>query len=125
MRTTDIQVRQMASIPEGVNVIPFIEMASAIVDDLESCARGKLKDQRLELIERNLACHFAQVSGAPTASSVTSKSIAGASTSFNRGNPTPITGTPYGQMAVQLDSTRCLVGILEGPVDVVWLGTAR
>jgi hypothetical protein len=125
MRTTEEQVRALAGLPDSIHVLSYMEMATAIVDDLVKYAKGKLDDPRLELIERNLSAHYAQVSGASTASSVTSKAIAGASSSFNRGNPQAVTGTPYGLTAVQLDTTRCLVGIMEGPVQAIWLGTSR
>jgi hypothetical protein len=125
MRTTSEQVRALGQIADSVNVIPYIEMATEFVTQLAACDKS-LTSSRLELIERNLACHFAFTSGVPTAASVSSKSIGGASTSYNRmpaGNG--LQGSPYGLAALQLDTKRCLVGIMDGPVEIIWLGKKR
>jgi hypothetical protein len=121
MRTTASQVRALAQIDSAINVDPYIETAHMFTNDLASCAQ--LDDTRLELIERHLAAHFAFMSGVVTGASIASKSIGGASTSYSRPQGSgKLTDTPYGLTAIQLDSSKCLVGILEGPITITWLG---
>lgn len=125
MRTTPEQVRALGQIADTVNVVPYIEMATEFVTQLAACDKS-LTSSRLELIERNLACHFAFTSGIPTGASVTSKSIGGASTSYARPQSgSGLQGSPYGLTALQLDTKRCLSGIMDGPVTITWLGTSR
>jgi hypothetical protein len=125
MRTTPDQVIAMGKMPEGTDVVPYIEIATNIVDDLAKCDKS-LDSTKLELIERCLACHYAYTSGVSTGASITSKSIGGASTSFSRPTGgTGLQGSPYGLTALQLDKKRCLVGILDGQVSITWLGTSR
>lgn len=123
-RTTPEQVIALAQMAEGTNVIGYIETATSIVNEIETCSG--LGADRLELIERYLAAHFAFLAGVPTGASVASKSIGGASTSYNR----PAVGdgvlaSPYGATAIQLDTSRCLSGVLIGTVGIQWLGKAR
>lgn len=125
MRTTATQVRALAGIAESQDVEPFIETANAFIDTL-AAKTSVHDDRRLELIERHLAAHLAFLAGVATAASVTSKSIAGASTSYNRASlGTGLAGSPYGLAAKQLDTTAHLIGIMEGTVQVLWLGTPR
>jgi len=126
MRTTPDAVRALAQISSSVEVVGYIEVATNVVDELATCDR-QITPERLEIIERYLACHFAYMAGVTTAASVASKSIAGASTSFVRpsSSDSGIKGSPYGMTAIQLDTRRCLVGILEGPIVITWLGTQR
>jgi hypothetical protein len=122
MRTNPFKVRELGGISESTNVDSYIEIAHQITNDLVECS--KIRDEhRLELIERNLACHFAYISGVATAASITSKSIGGASTSYGRPQAsTGVSSSPYSTTAIQLDSTMCLAGILNGPVKLTWLG---
>lgn len=125
MRTTPDQVRALAQINDSVDVLPYIEVATEIVNQLAVCDR-QLTPTRLELIERNLAAHYAFTSGVPTAASIASKSISGASTSYSRtSNGSGLASSPYGLTAAQLDTRRCLSGILDGGVSIEWLGTER
>ena len=106
------------------SLTPFIDTASAMVDDVVDCAALKdivLTDARLELIERWLAAHLYAVSDKP----YTSKSTEGASASFNGQTATYLEATLYGQTAMRLDSSNCLnaVGAAETKVaSGFWLG---
>jgi len=124
MRTTASQVRAVAQIDETINVDAYMETAHVFVNDLAACAT--LDDARLELIERYLSAHFAYMAGVTTGVSIASKSIAGANTSYTRPQGQGrLSDSSYGLTAIQLDTSRCLVGILEGPVSLTWLGTDR
>jgi len=123
-RTTPEQVTALAQLADGTDVLGYIEAATSVVNEMATCSG--LDAIRLELIERYLAAHFAFVAGAPTGATVTTKSIGGASTAYNR----PAMGdgpmaSPYGATAIQLDTSRCLAGILMGPVKMTWLGKER
>lgn len=124
MRTTATAVRNLAKISEEVDVLPYMEIANELVTEIAGCS--KLNDTRLELIERNLAAHYAFMSGITTAASVTSKSIGGASTSFSRtGRSTGLEGSPYGEAARMLDPSGCLLRAINGAPTITWLGTPR
>lgn len=123
IRTTPEQVTALGQFPSSATLEPYIEVASSFVDELETKGAG-LTDSRYELVERHLAAHFAVLAGVSTPSSVQSKSIAGASTSYAR--PTGRSGleaTPFGLTAKQLDTSRELSGILDGESRVTHLGT--
>lgn len=123
MRTTEEQVRELAGIPTSKTVSQYIEIATAITDQVAAC-NPLLSATILELIERNLAAHYAYVSGVKTDASVSSKSIGRASTSFSRATSSN-NRSPYLETAMNLDTGRCLIGIIEGPVSIQWLGTER
>lgn len=122
-RTTPEQVIDLGKMETGTDVIGYIETATTIVDDLEACSAGT--EQRLELIERYLACHFASIAGVETGASIASKSIGGASTSYSRQASAEIDQTPYSKTAIALDASRCLYGILYGAASFTWLGKER
>lgn len=124
MRTTATKVRDLAKISEEVDVLPYMEIANALVTDIAACS--KLNDTRLELIERNLAAHYAFMAGVHTAASVTSKSIGGASTSYARAQRSAgLEGSPYGETARTLDTSGCLLRAINGAPTMTWLGTER
>jgi hypothetical protein len=92
------------------SLIPFMETASAIVDDVALCAiaRNKTLDaDRLELIERWLAAHCYKLADQGYASN----STADASASYQGQTGMYLEGTKYGQMAVRLDKSGCLQAI--------------
>jgi len=121
-RTTALAVRTLAGLPSTYSVDAYIEIASAFIDDYVSCS-GITDATRLELLERAMAAHYATVAGAPTQSSITSKSIGGASTSYNRQQTGEgVLGSSYARMAQDLDSTGCINSLLQGAVNVTWLG---
>lgn len=123
IRTTAEQVANLAQFADQSLLEPYIETASSFVDELEEKG-ANLTESRFELVERHLAAHLATLAGVVGPSSVASKSIAGASTSYTR--PTGRQGleaTPFGLTAKQLDSSRKLSGILDGEARITYLGT--
>lgn len=112
---------------ESPSLTPFIETASAVVDDVAACATAKavtLGDTRLELIERWLAAHYYQQSDQGYASNSTE----GASASFHGQTAMYLESTKYGQTAVRLDKSGCLAAIAGGERKVAsgaWLGKTR
>lgn len=109
---------------DAPSLTPFIDTASAIVDDVDECATDRgytLGSTRLELIERWLAAHFFQQSDQGYAS----KSTAGASASFHGQTKMYLESTKYGQTAVRLDKSGCLQAIASEErkaVQADWLG---
>lgn len=107
---------------ENYDLTPFIEVASAVVDDVYECAFDKgvtLSATRLELIERWLAAHFYKLSDKGFASS----SQQGASASYDGQTGMGFDATLYGQTASRLDSSGCLENLdktQEASLD--WLG---
>lgn len=120
IRTTEAAVRAISGIKDTVDVSSYIDVATNIVDDIEATGDSCLNDAKLELIERYLAAHFASLVNRR----VTSKSIAGASTSFEGS----VSGegfdlTPFGQQAKLLDCTGLLSELPLKKVSMTWLGT--
>lgn len=124
MRTTEDKVRALGRISSNEDVSPYIEIANAIVDQLVGeCSSAS--PIILELIERNLACHYAYAAGIRTAATITSKSIAGASESFNRpasSSKDLVLNSPFGETAIQLDPCKKLPEILTIPASLTYLG---
>jgi len=109
------------------SLTPFIDTASAYVDDIVTCAAERspavtLSAARLELIERWLAAHFYAQSDKPYAS----KNTEGASASFHGQTAMYLESTLYGQTAMRLDKSGCLSSIGSGAerkvASAVWLG---
>lgn len=107
------------------DLTPFIETASAIVDDVVECSesndRTTLDSTRAELVERWLAAHFYQQADP----GYQSKSTGGASGSFLGRTDMYIESTRYGQTAVRLDKSGCLetlAGKEKKKAGAVWLG---
>lgn len=88
----------------------FIDSASAIVDDVATCAIDRdmaRSAAQLELIERWLAAHFyAQMDML-----YQSRSTGGATASFQGQTGMSLDSTRYGQSAVNLDYSGCLSAI--------------
>lgn len=122
-RTTASAVRAVGGFPTSLNVDVFIETANILVDQVAACAGSKLTDRQLEMIERWLAAHFTKV----MSPSATSKSIGGASTSYEgRGNSgMGLYQTSYGQHALILDTSGCLQKITAKRPTLSWGGTSR
>jgi len=87
---------------------PFIETASAMVDDVVSCMAAKgataYPAKRLELIERWLAAHYFKVSD----KGYSSRSTEGASGNFDGQTAMYLESSLYGQTALRLDPSGCL-----------------
>lgn len=95
------------------DVQPYVDTAASVVDDVEACGvrRGEpYTDAKLELIERWLAAHYYKQSDQP----YSSKSTAGASGSFQGQTGMYLESTKYGQTALSLDTTGCLLAIATG-----------
>lgn len=101
---------------------PYIATASALVDRVATCATNKgitLSATELELIERWLAAHCYCLSDQTYAS----KSTEGASASFHGQTGMAIESTRYGQMALTLDVSGCLMALSKRQVaSAGWLG---
>lgn len=118
-RTTDVLVKKVLAPGRDYDTVnnpslqPFIEAASSVVDDVVTCAtrKGKtLTSTKLELIERWLAAHLYQMSD----EGYTSRSTMSASGSFQGQTGMYLEATMYGQTAITLDPTGCLVAIAKG-----------
>lgn len=97
------------------SLIPYIDAASSMVDDVVDCASAKgvvLSAAKKEIMERWLAAHFYAISDKPYAS----KSTEGASASFHGQTGMYGEATLYGQTAMRLDPSNCLAAILGGKV---------
>lgn len=105
IRTTTTAVAAILKVEDNSALDPFIETASAIIDDLVVAYPNVLTASRLELIERWLSAHMYLGSNPE----VTSESALGASQSFRLQTPGEgLAATPFGQKAVDLDSTKFL-----------------
>lgn len=101
------------------SLLPFIEAASAIVDEI--AAFEVYSNARLELIERWYAAYAYKVSD----KDFTSRSTLGASGSFAGQTGTGLDANLYGQMVKQLDTAGVLGQVASTGTTVggVWLGT--
>ena len=119
-RTTTDLVKSVLPVSPTKSLKPFIDTASKLVDKMTECAGDDLDEQHLELIERWLAAHYFSVVNPNT---LTSKSIGGASKSFQSSPVTTgLSGTVYGQQALSLDTSGCLEKLTGETVSLVWLG---
>ena len=106
------------------DLTPFIDTASALVDDVAECATNKgkpLTSGRLELLERWLAAHFYQQSD----QGYTQRATLRASGTFQGDTGMYLESTKYGQTARNLDSSGCLNAIANGTRKVAggfWAG---
>lgn len=108
---------------EESTVDPFVEAASAIVDDVNTCATARgstLSSTRLELIERYVAAHLYRVlvdQGAREEETADAKIVYEGSTAMM------LDATFYGQTAKMLDSTGCLAAQSnQKRISISWLG---
>lgn len=103
----------------------YVETASALVDDVVTCAALKSithSAAKLELIERWLAAHLYAVSDKPYAS--TSK--LGRSALFQGQTGMYLEFTGYGQHALMLDTSGCLAAIGKNQrATFAWLGKRK
>lgn len=106
------------------DLTPFIDAASAMVDDAVTCASDRditIDSTRAELIERWLAAHFYATSD----KTYQSKSTEGASASFTGQTAMYLESTLYGQHAMRLDKSGCLSaagGAERKTARAKWLG---
>lgn len=106
------------------DLTPFIDTASAFVDDAIECATEKgltIDSTRAELLERWLAAHLYAISDKP----YSSKNTEGASASFNGQTAMYFEATLYGQQVMRLDKSGCLAAVGGAEAKVaggLWLG---
>lgn len=111
---------------------PFIDTAVAITDRVETCAVSKgmtLTAAELLLIERWLAAHFYKHAYDRQFSN---KSSAGASAGFTGQSAMYLEGTTYGQNALSVDYSGCLLSLVptSSPTQrriagAAWLGKRK
>jgi len=120
-RTQEDEVRAIGGFKEGISLLPFIQVASRLVDRVSDCAGSDLDEASLGDIEMWLAAHYASL----TNPLIMSKSIAGASSSFQRGQVTDgLKATVFGQQALALDSSGCLEKLTANQrPGLLWGGT--
>jgi len=104
-RTTPTAVAGIISVDAGLDLNPFIEVASSLVT--EWCAPGISDSARLEMIERYLAAHLYGLRD----QQVQSEAAGGASATYQGKTDFFLEGTQYGQTAILLDSTGNLARI--------------
>lgn len=97
-RTTSSAVGMIIEVDANVSLTPFIEAASALVDDV--CLKSGYTDNRLELIERWLAAHF-YTARDPRAESEKVSVIA---VKYQSKVDLGLNSSHYGQMAMRLDT---------------------
>lgn len=120
IRTTAEAVGNIIEVDGSIDLTPFIETASSLVDDV-AAASGAPGATRLELIERYLSAHFYTLRdprpvserAGPVSATYQSKVALGLKTSH------------YGQTAISLDPTGVLDAASKGKQigAVAWLGT--
>ncbi len=121
-RVTDIEVAGIIDVDSSIDLTPFINTASSLVDEL--CSGVGYDETRLKLIELWLAAHFYAIRDPRT----TGEGIAGVSVSFQGSTGMNLASTSYGQQAMLLDTAGALSrlnrGIATGlgRVGVYWLG---
>lgn len=119
-RCTIDDVRANMEASPGVNLQPFIEAASALVDHVESKdSNSLLNDTLLKQIEIRVACHYCSRRD----QQLVSESVGGASGQYMVGQlGEGLRATTWGQDAIQLDITGVLATLGESQVPFDWLG---
>lgn len=127
IRTTSGAVAGIIEVDAAISVTPFIEVASALVDEL-SAADSTVTATRLELVERWLAAHFYAVRDPRS----TSEQAEGIGASYESRVDLGLSITRYGQQAMMLDTTGWLAAYNAQAKDgaprkakLRWLGTPR
>lgn len=126
VRTTEAAVSAIIEVDATIGLTPFIEVASAIVDDV--CTDSGYSSTKLELIERWLAAHFYAIRDMRTA-----QEVAGSvSQSFQFKLGLNLANTMYGQQAMLVDTAGNLAALSKRmekgkkqSVGVTWLGTGN
>ena len=115
IRTTEEEVQAVVEVSSDINVLPYIDIATILVDKIVECAaeRGQtLSDTQLRVIEAYLAAYF--YSGRDPR--YTKKKTERAEASFT----VPV----YWEMAKRLDTSGCLdsFGRDQHYIEFAWLG---
>lgn len=106
------------------NLQPYIDTANAIVSRVATCATLKstpLSSGELELLERWLAAHYYQQSD----QGYSARTTADASGTFHGQTGMGFESTKYGQSALGLDFSGCLMSIGKKRAAAIWLGKTQ
>lgn len=104
-------------------LLPFIEVASVMVDNVISCATSNgatVSDKQAELLERYLAAHAYQLADP----GYQSRRTGDASGTFNGKTGVGLESSRFGMMAKTLDTTGCLASMDAGNItaSISWGG---
>jgi hypothetical protein len=126
IRTTAEAVGGIVEVDASISLVPFIEVASALVDEVCDVAEAGYSAARLELIERWLTAHFYCVRDPRSVEEQAGKvrEVKESNTDLN------LASSKYGQMAMTLDTYGGLAGLNQATikgtprrVSVSYLGT--
>lgn len=109
-RTTTELVGGIIEVDDDIDVAPFIDTASQLVEEL--CVPAAYSDERLELIERWLAAHFYAIRD----NRRSSESIRGIQETFQFRVDLNLNATMYGQQ-VQLLDTALTLAVLQHKIE--------
>ena len=120
-RTTASAVEGIIEVDSSIDLTPFIETASALVDDV--AAASDLGAVRLELVERWLAAHFYCMRDPRT----TAEKAGPVGANFQSAVDLNLATSHFGQQAMVLDTSGTLRNISRGrrKPSVLWLGTTQ
>ena len=122
VRTSSAAVGGIIEVDATIDLTPFIETASALVDDIAAGdTNSVLTDTRLELIERWLSAHFYAIRDPRTSRERADRIELTYQTKVDLN----LSVTHYGQQAMILDSTGQLKLLSDGKrrtVTLTWLG---
>lgn len=123
IRTTDTAVKAIIEVDPRIDLTPFIETGSAVVDNLHAAdSKTLLDDVRLELIERWLSAHFYAIRDARR----TGDTAGDVSATYESKVDFGLKLTRYGQQALILDTTGYLNSLNSAKLinaSVTWLGS--
>lgn len=124
-RTTSQAVLDLIELEDGVSVTQFIDSATMLVTEKCDTVSNSYSVERLEMIERYLAAHFAAVKYPRT----TSESAAGTSESYQTSVGKGFELSPFGQHAMLLDTGGGLAKLNKNTQDgvrsvasLMWMG---
>ena len=127
VRTTETDVEDIIEVDEAIDLTPFIEVASALVDTHCEAKNAAYTDDELELIERWLSAHFYAIRD-PRA---LVEDLGRISTTIESKVHLGLNVTRYGQMAMIIDWYGGLAALNETMIKgggnrnvaITWLGT--
>lgn len=126
MRTSEESVSEIVEVDGNIDLLPFIETATALVDEVEAAdTNGVLSSTRLELIERWLAAHFYAMRDPRAVSERAGPVGATYQSKVDLG----FAASHYGQQAMALDSTGKLKALSDPTkgrkraASLFWAGT--
>lgn len=126
IRTTAEQVSAIVEVDTSISLVPFIEVASALVDEVCATVEAAYTDTRLELIERWLSAHFYCVRDPRAKEEQAGKvrEVKESNTDLN------LASSKYGQMAMTLDTNGGLASLNQATIKgqaraigITYLGT--